>query len=127
MKPLSFASTLLASLLISGTALADDDCTDPVADWQPREILQQQLEQHGWQVQRIKVDDGCYEVRGIDNNGNQFKAKYAPATLNIQELKIKFDNGGKAADYLDQKSNATETSQPNAQATITYPSEKSHE
>ncbi|MBK7013568.1 MAG: PepSY domain-containing protein [Xanthomonadales bacterium] len=61
-----------------------DDCSDPVADWQPREALRQQLEQHGWTAQRIKVDDGCYEVRGIDKIGNAFKAKYAPASLRIR-------------------------------------------
>src|SRR5690606_40075276 len=64
----------LASFLIAGPALADDDCNEPVADWQPREVLQKQLEDKGWQVKRIKVDDGCYEVKGIDRNGNRFEA-----------------------------------------------------
>lgn len=102
MKPLTLAGAVLASLLVSGAAMADNDCVDPVADWQPREVLRQQLEQHGWTVQRIKVDDGCYEVRGVDKNGNSFKAKYAPASLHIRKLEIKFDQGGDAADYLDQ-------------------------
>lgn len=119
MKLHTLAGTVLASLLISSPALADDDCTDPVADWQPREVLQQQLEQHGWKVKRIKVDDGCYEVRGVDNNGNTFKAKYAPASLRIQELKIKFDNDGTASDYLDQERSRTRADKPNAQAIIT--------
>ena len=119
MKPLTLTSTILISLLISGPVLADDDCTDPVADWQPREVLRQQLEEHGWKVDRIKVDDGCYEVRGVDNNGNKFKAKYAPASLNIQELKIKFDKDGAAADYLDQDRNRTRINKENERATST--------
>lgn len=102
MKQLTLIATVLTSLTLSGAALADDNCTDPVADWQPREVLRQQLEQHGWTVQRIKVDDGCYEVRGVDKNGNEFKAKYAPASLHIRKLEIKFDQGGDAAQYLDQ-------------------------
>ncbi|MBV6271910.1 PepSY domain-containing protein [Alcaligenaceae bacterium CGII-47] len=102
MKPFTLASALLVSLLVSGAAIAGDDCTDPVADWQPRDTLRQRLEQHGWTIQRIKVDDGCYEVRGVDKNGNTFKAKYAPASLRIQKLEIKFDQGGDATDYLDQ-------------------------
>lgn len=105
MKHLTLTGAVLASLLISGPALAGSDCTDPVADWQPREVLRQQLEGHGWTVQRIKVDDGCYEVRGIDKNGNTFKAKYAPASLRIHKLEIKFDQGGDAADYLDKNQN----------------------
>lgn len=103
MKALTLAGTVLASLIFSGAALASSDCTDPVADWQPREVLRQQLQQHGWEVQRIKVDDGCYEVRGIDKNKNAFKAKYAPASLSIRKLEITFDGDGSAAGYLDRK------------------------
>ncbi len=102
MKPLILATTLLSSALFSGFALADKECIDPVADWQPRETLRTQLEQQGWTIQRIKVDDGCYEVRGIDRKGNRFKAKYSPASLQIQKLEIDFTGGGKASDYLDQ-------------------------
>lgn len=102
MKPLIFIGIALASLIFSDAALADDHCTDPVADWQPREVLRQQLEQRGWTVQRIKVDDGCYEVKGVDQNGNAFKAKYAPASLLIRKLEIKLNHGGDAAEYMNQ-------------------------
>lgn len=102
MKLLTLTGVVLAGLAFSGGALAGDDCTDPVADWQPREVLRQQLEQKGWEVQRIKVDDGCYEVRGTDKLGNRFKAEYSPASLRIRELKIKFDGNGDAGDYLDR-------------------------
>ena len=102
MKTITLAGTVLVGLAFGGAALASSDCTDPVADWQPREVLRQQLEQKGWEVQRIKVDDGCYEARGIDKIGNRFKAKYAPASLSIRKLEIKFDGPGDAADYLDR-------------------------
>jgi len=101
MKRLLLASIAMAFILASGTAMADNDCVDPVANWQPREVLRQQLEQQGWTVQRIKVDDGCYEVRGIDRLGNNFKAKYAPASLRIHKLEIEFSRDGVAGDYLD--------------------------
>ena len=93
-------AVLLAGLLASGAALADDDCIDPVASWQPREVLRQQIEQRGWTVQRIKVDDGCYEVRGQDRKGNKYKAKYAPASLRIHSLEISFGPRGDTFDYL---------------------------
>lgn len=102
MKHLTLASVVLASLAFSGAAMAGTECTDPVSDWQPREVLRQQLQQQGWEVQRIKVDDGCYEARGIDKNGNAFKAKFAPASLRIRKLEITFDGNGVAADYLDK-------------------------
>ena len=92
MKFRFFAGAVLAGLLVSGAVWADTDCNVPVAEWQSREALRQQLELQGVQVQRIKVDDGCYEVRGIDAEGNRFKAQYAPDSLRLQKIKIK--NGG---------------------------------
>ncbi|MFZ3185546.1 MAG: PepSY domain-containing protein [Pseudomonas sp.] len=94
------ASTALLSLFASTLAVADDSCAEPVADWQPRDVLRQQVEQQGWTVQRIKVDDGCYEVRGTDRKGNKLEAKYAPASLKLRSLEIDFRDGGDASDYL---------------------------
>ncbi|MGV8805020.1 MAG: PepSY domain-containing protein [Polaromonas sp.] len=102
MKPQILAATLLAGVLASGAAWADGHCVEPVAGGQSREVLRQQLEQRGWTVQRIKVDDGCYEARGTDRLGNRFKAKYEPASLRIRKLEIDFSQGGDASDYLDQ-------------------------
>lgn len=104
MKSLPFAAVVLAGLILSNSALADDDdCTDPVTEWQPREVLRQQLEQRGWTVQRIKVDDGCYEVRGVDNNGNTFKAKYEPASLRVIKMKTKYGKGEGSGEGPDMK------------------------
>jgi len=75
----------LSLLLLSGTAVADDDCDDPVASWQPRENLREKLEAEGWTVHRIKVDDGCYEVRGLDADGVRAEASFAPASLTMMK------------------------------------------
>jgi hypothetical protein len=79
-------------LVTVGVAFADDDCNIPVADWQPRDVLRQQIEQEhqGWEIQRIKVDDGCYEVKAIDQDGNKVEVDYAPDTLRIRKLEIKY-------------------------------------
>lgn len=90
----------LAALGIHCPALADGNCADPIAEWKPREMLRQQVESRGWTVQRIKVDDGCYEVRGTDRLGNKVKAKYGPATLRIRSLEIDFGEHGDPTDYL---------------------------
>jgi len=85
------ATVLAASLgLTLSTALvrADDDCTDPIASWQPREQLKQQLEAKGWIVYRIRVDDGCYKVRGVDEQGRQVEATYSPASFELKELEL---------------------------------------
>ncbi len=95
-----FASAGLACALASQPLLANDDCLDPVADWQPRDVLRQQLEGHGWDVRRIKVDDGCYQVRATDRKGNPVEATFAPASLRIRTLEIDFRPDGDASDYL---------------------------
>ena len=90
----------LAGLLSSWNVLADDHCNDPVANWQTREALTQQVEQYGWQVQRIKVDDGCYEVRALDRKGNALEAKFSPASLQIRDLEVAFSPTADSSDYL---------------------------
>ena len=67
--------------------LADDDCDAPLARWQSREAVRQMAAQQGWQIQRLKIDDGCYEVRGINAQGKAFKAKIDPETLKVLKLK----------------------------------------
>lgn len=90
----------LALLAAAGAACAETDCDDPIADWKPRELLRQEVEQRGWTVHRIKVDDGCYELRGVDRLGNKIKAKYAPASLRLRSLEVEFGPNGDASDYL---------------------------
>jgi hypothetical protein len=46
-------------------------------------------ETRGWQVSRIKIDDGCYQVRGLDETGQAFKAKIDPKTLSVVNMKRK--------------------------------------
>ena len=69
--------------------LASDDCEVPVEQWQSREAVQQMAAAQGWEVQRIKIDDGCYEVHGKDNQGRAFKAKIDPQTLKVVKIKYK--------------------------------------
>lgn len=71
---------------------ASDDCHEPVGDWQSVKTLEQLLIDTKWQVRRIKVDDGCYEVEGADPQGNQVEAKFAPATLTLKKFEVKFSD-----------------------------------
>ena len=53
----------------------------PQSGWQSQETLQKRLTDQGWQVRRIKVDGGCYEVYAIDNKGQRVEAYFHPVTL----------------------------------------------
>lgn len=80
---------VLAALLAATPVLAGDDCDVPLSLWQPREAVMRKAAQQGWQVQRLKIDDGCYEIRGRDAQGREFKAKLDPKTLEPVKMKLR--------------------------------------
>ncbi|MCA6216874.1 PepSY domain-containing protein [Ideonella sp. B7] len=88
MKPIPLPLALCLALT-TAPALADDDCEVPVSHWQSREAVMRYAAQQGWQVQSLKIDDGCYEVRGRDAQGRAFKAKLAPQTLRVVKMKLR--------------------------------------
>ena len=76
-----------ALVLTAGPISADDDCDAPVHRWQSRSAVREMAVQQGWHIQRLKIDDGCYEIRGTDAQGRAFKAKIDPATLKVLKMK----------------------------------------
>ncbi len=96
-------ATLIATLLLAaGAAHASDDCRTPMADWQPREAAEARAATYGWTVERLKVDDGCYEVTGRDARGNRIEAKLEPGTLAPVEIEVKFAPGADFSAYVAQ-------------------------
>lgn len=85
-------AVLALTTLGAGAALADDDCDAPMADWQPRSAVQQMAESKGWSVQRIKTDDGCYEIKGRNANGGEIEVKVHPVTLEVLEVETEDDD-----------------------------------
>jgi hypothetical protein len=80
----------LLVLSLGVTALpgrAGGDCEAPVDRWQTRDAVRQMAAAQGWQIQRLKIDDGCYEIRGTDAQGRTFKAKVDPETLKVLKMK----------------------------------------
>ena len=77
----------LALGLAALPAWADDDCDAPMDRWQSREAVRQLAVRQGWQIQRLKIDDGCYEIRGTDAQGREFKATLDPETLAVLKMK----------------------------------------
>jgi len=75
---------MVASLLLSAQALATGLATcdsGPQETWQPQSVLEKQLTDKGWQVRRIKIDGGCYEVYALDDKGQKVEAYFHPKTL----------------------------------------------
>lgn len=64
----------------NATGLATCD-SGPPEGWQPQEKLTAMLKQKGWDVRRIKVDGGCYEVYALDEKQERVEAYFHPVTL----------------------------------------------
>jgi hypothetical protein len=89
MKFINLASALALSALGTGSALGSPRCNVPMANWQLREALQKKVEAEGWNVTRIKTDDGCYEVHAMNDQGQRYEGKFDPGTLNAIKVQIK--------------------------------------
>ena len=83
MKNLSLAlatTTLLIASAAQATGLATCDSGNPNT-WQPQEKLEALLKERGWQIRRIKIDGGCYEVYALNEKGERVEAYFHPLTL----------------------------------------------
>ena len=77
----------LFSLLTAGTVFASDLCNVPAADRQPIEALQQKLKSEGWQIKKVKMDEGCYEVYALTDSGQRIEAYFDPKTFELIKSK----------------------------------------
>lgn len=97
---LSIPVTAALTLAVSTLAYADNDCLSPMSEWQPREAVTRYVTELGITAERLRVDDGCYEVRGLDADGNRVELEIEPATLAIQKLEVSFQPQADPARYL---------------------------
>jgi hypothetical protein len=102
MNKVALAAVVLLGASGAGTALADDDCRTAMSEWQPRQAVVAMAEGFGWDVRRVKAEDGCYEVRGRDADGNEVEAKLDPGTLALVTLEVKFRPGADPSRYVSK-------------------------
>jgi hypothetical protein len=89
-------AALALLILAAPPAWAGRKCDAPPETWQPRSAVSALAERNGWRIDRLKVDDGCYEIRGRDAEGRRLKATIDPASLKI--LSVKREHGGRDHD-----------------------------
>jgi len=68
-------------------------CSVPMASWQPRAAVEKLARDKGWAVQRIRTDDGCYELRGRDEKGQRMRLRLDPATLKTVDAEVEYKTG----------------------------------
>lgn len=81
MKRTALFAAFTAILLTAGPALAETACSVPKAEWQSEQALRDKLTAKNWTVNKIKIDDGCYEVYGKDDKGEKYEIYFNPKTL----------------------------------------------
>ena len=85
MKPATLPALALA-LVAATAAQAEESCNQPVGNWKSRDAVHAMASERGWTLKRIKIDDGCYEIYGTDQEGRRFEAKIDPVTLDVIEV-----------------------------------------
>lgn len=79
---LAVACALAAAPAVASASSYQDHCqAGPRDQWRPMADLEKQLSSQGWRIEKIEVDDGCYEVEAIDKDGWKVEAYFHPTTL----------------------------------------------
>ena len=99
---LAGASMLLLTAFVTQQAKADDlECTAAIADWQPKSAVLAMAAAKGWAVQRLKTDDGCYQLKVRDAKGRDQVIKVDPSSLQV--LETERPGEGDADDGIDNR------------------------
>lgn len=75
--------TALALSSPSPVLASEGECYVPMSLWQSRSAAILWAETHGWEIHRVKIDDGCYELYGLEEGGLEFEVKIDPSTFEI--------------------------------------------
>lgn len=101
MRQVLARAVLATGLLGAGAAFADDDdCRSPMSQWQTQNAAVQHATGLGIAVRRLKIDDGCYEIKGSDSDGNRVDLTFEPASLALRRLEVGFRDGADPSRYL---------------------------
>ena len=77
-----FSALTVIAIAAAGPVLAEGKCaTGPKSKWQPKSVLETQLQADGYKVRQIKVEGGCYEVYATDKDGKRANMAYNAETL----------------------------------------------
>lgn len=80
MERLTRAAVAAAVLVIAGMAAASPVCNVAKEQWMSEPDLKKMLKRQGYLVKTVRVDNGCYEVYGLDPLGRRIQKYFDPAT-----------------------------------------------
>lgn len=79
--------TIAALALMSGSALASSDkCNEPKDKWMSMDEAKAKVIAMGYEVRKLKVEDGCYEAYAI-KDGKKHELYMNPVTAEVVQSK----------------------------------------
>ncbi|PLX39416.1 MAG: PepSY domain-containing protein [Hyphomicrobiales bacterium] len=92
MRKIVLATVAAFTVIGSTAAFASGDeakCTSAPRDqWMSEEAVKAKVMEMGYEVRRVKVEDGCYEAYAIDKNGAKAELYVDPMTGNVVKSKM---------------------------------------
>ncbi len=92
MKKLLVLTATSMSLVFATTAFAsgnDAYCGNATGSWMSIDAVKEIAAGQGYDVRRVKSEDGCYEVYATDKNGSRVELYMNPITGKIVKTKNK--------------------------------------
>ena len=66
------------------------DCRTTAGDTRlPADAIRKTLEDLGYRVDRVEMDDGCYDARAVNNSGVPIEARYHPVTGELVRARLR--------------------------------------
>jgi len=91
MRTAQFLTALALTFAVALPALAEGDsasCGDASRDqWMSEDAVKAKAVELGYDVRKVKEEDGCYEVYGIDKNGAKAEIYMHPVTGEVVKTK----------------------------------------
>ena len=87
----SFTKTVLTGLIVIGMSssvfASSYECNSgPESEWKTKNEAKAVLIAEGYEVRKVKVEDGCYELY-TKKDGKKFEVFINPSTLEITKIK----------------------------------------
>ncbi len=83
MRPFLLSLAVLTTLGTTVPAFASDDpsCGNaPREQWMSKDAITEKATGMGYKVHRVKIENGCYEIKAFDKNGNRAEIYANPVT-----------------------------------------------
>jgi hypothetical protein len=92
MKKLLVLAATSITLALASPALASGNaaqCGKATGQWMTKDAAKTKAAEQGYDVRRVKREDGCFEVYAIDKNGSKVELYMNPVSGEIVKIKTK--------------------------------------